>query len=144
MRVFAAATLLGSSVWALACGPAEPEYSLVTAPNGQSFKLESISEVVRSNGEAALLLSYRTDLDFADGRALESEVERIWGYLRAEVESRGLEVAVIRASQWEKPSWERRGRATQYVIERSAEGDWAGRPDEASTTPPVEGRRLRL
>ncbi len=99
MRAFAAATLLGSGILALACGPAEPEYALVTAPDGLSFKLESVSEVVRPNGEAALLLSYRTDLDFADGRALESEIERVWGYLRAEVESRGLKAALIRASQ---------------------------------------------
>ena len=68
----------------------------------------------------------------------------IWGYLRAKVESRGLEVATIRASQWGKPGWERRGRAVQYVIERSAEGRWAARPDETQQPPSAEARQLSL
>ena len=140
MRTFVALTILGSGILAVACGPAEPGYSLVTTPGGRSFKLESISEVVRLNGETALVLSYQTDFDLADGRALESEVEAIWSYLRPEVENRGLQKAIIHASHWEKPSWERRGRAVQYVIERSAEGHWAGRPNDAATTASVEAQ----
>ncbi len=140
MRAFIASAILGLGTVAMSCGPAEPEYSLVATPGGRSFKLESISEVVRPNSETALLLNYQTDLDLADGRALESEVEAIWGYLRPEVENRGLQTATIHASQWGKPSWERRGRAVQYLIERSAEGHWAGRPNDAATTVLVEAR----
>ena len=140
MRAFVASSILASGILAVACGPAEQEYLLIATPSGRSFKLESISEIVRPNGETALLVSYRTDLDLADGRALESEIEAIWGYLRPEVENRGLQAAIIHASQWEKPSWKRHGRTAQYVIERSAEGNWAGRPKIAASTAPVEVR----
>ena len=136
MRAFTAATILGSSIAAVACGPAEPEYTLAVTPSGHSFKLESISETVRPSGEAALLLIYQTDLELTDGRALEAEIDSIWEFLRPEVEKRGLKMAIVRAIRWEKPSWERRGNAAEYLIEQSPAGQWAGRPDDTTTTAP--------
>ena len=70
MRAFVTAIILGSGLLAIACGPAEPEYSLAETQDGRSFKLEGISEMARPNGEAALLLAYRSDLDLTDDRAM--------------------------------------------------------------------------
>ena len=105
-----------------------PEYRLVTSASGRELKVEDISEVTRA-GEAALLLAYRSDVDFSDLDALYAEVDDVWKTFRPEVDQRGLGLALIRASQWEKPGWERRGRAVQYVVERSSDGAWQARPD---------------
>jgi hypothetical protein len=112
-----------------ACGPAVPEYRLVTSASGRQLKLEDVSEVVRA-GETAMLLAYRSDVDFSDPSALYAEIDDVWRTFRPQVEQSGLGLAVIRASQWEKPGWERRGRAVQYVVERSSDGSWRARPDD--------------
>jgi hypothetical protein len=141
MHPFIATILLGSGFLTGGCGPAEPEYSLVATQDGGSFKLESIAEITRPDGKTALLLSYRTDLELTDDSAMKSEVSKIWESFRPEVERQGLRVAVIRASQWEQPSWERRGRASQFVIERSTDGQWNARPDDAATSSPSAAPR---
>ena len=121
--------LLALALSTAACGPAVLEYSVVDSPSGKALKLESLDETLRPGGEAALLLRFHTDLDLSDARALESEVADVWEYLRPHVEARGMRFAVIQAVHWEPPSWERRGAAAQYVIERSDDGSWAARPD---------------
>jgi hypothetical protein len=128
--------LLALAVTTAGCGPSVPEYSVIDSPAGTKFKLESLEEMERPDGRPALLLRYRTDLDFGDADALESEVADVWEYLRPLVQARGMRVAVIRAAHWEPPSWERRGAAAQYVIEQSDSGSWAARPDTLSSESP--------
>ena len=120
---------------AAACGPAELEYSVVYSPLGGELKLEELSETLRPGGEQAMLLRYRTDLPLSDVAALEREVAEVWDYLRPRVEARGFNAAVIQVAHWEPPSWQRRGTAVQYVVERSHSGDgsWAARPDTSAT-----------
>ena len=123
----------------IACGPAVPEYVLVTARSGRQLKIEEVSEIARASGEAAMLLAYRSDLDLTDLSALHQEVDDVWQTFREKVEQRGLPVAVIRASRWEKPGWQRRGQAVQFIVERGPDGAWAARPDDDSavSTPGV-------
>ena len=118
-----------------ACGPAEPGYSVVDTPSGGTLKLEEIAISRRPDGEETLLLRYRTDLDLSDTRALEREVADVWEYLRPRVEALGLRVAVIQAAHWELPSWQRRGAAAQYVVERAAGGSWARSADTSPAEP---------
>ncbi len=113
------------SLVSAACGPAEPEYYVVDSPSGGTLRLKAIEESPRPDGARALLLRYRTDLDFSDARALEREVTDVWAYLRPRAEALGLRVAVIQAAHWEPPSWQRRGAAAEYVVKRSANGSWA-------------------
>jgi hypothetical protein len=103
---------------------------VVETPSGAELKIEEFGETPRANGERALLLRYRTDLDLSDARALEREVAVVWDYLRPRVEARGLRVAVIQAAHWEPPSWERQGAAAQYVVERSSDGSWGVHANE--------------
>ena len=121
----------------IACGPAVPEYELVTAPSGRQLKIEEVSEIARAGGGAAMRLAYHSDVDLTDLSALQREVDDVWQTFRDQVEQRGLRFAVIRASQWEKPGWERRGLAVQFVVERGQDGAWAARPDDdpADSTP---------
>jgi hypothetical protein len=109
---------------------------MVASPSGATFKLESLDEVLRPDGQSALLLRYRTDLELSDAGALEGEIEDVWQYLRPLVEARGLRVAVIWAAHWGPPSWERRGAAVQYIVEQSSNGSWAARPDSPSSESP--------
>jgi hypothetical protein len=128
--------LLALAVTTAGCGPSLPEYSMVASPSGATFKLESLDEVLRPDGQSALLLRYRTDLELSDVGALESEVEDVWQYLRPLVEARGLRRAVIWAVHWGPPSWERRGAAVQYIVEQSSNGSWTARPDSPSSESP--------
>lgn len=123
--------LLSVAALASACGPAEPGYTVVASPAGGELKLEELSETLAPGGEPALLLRYRTDLDLSDVPALEREIVEVWNYLRPRVEARGFDAAVIQAAYWEPPSWQRRGAAAQYVIERSrnGQGSWAVRAE---------------
>ena len=121
----------------IACGPAVPEYRLVTAQSGRQLKIEDISEVARPGGEMAMVLAYRSDVDLTDLSALHVEVDDVWQTFRPQVERSGFRVAVIRASQWEKPGWERRGRAVQFVVERGRDGAWAARPDDSVVSTPT-------
>lgn len=54
----------------IACGPAVPDYELVPARSGRQLKIEDVSEIARANGEAAMLLAYRSDVDLTDLSAL--------------------------------------------------------------------------
>jgi hypothetical protein len=118
----------------IACGPAVSEYRLVTSRSGRQLKVEDFSQVERTGGREAMYLAYRSDVDFADLRALHVEVDDVWQTFRPQVEQRGLRLAVIRASQWEKPGWERRGRAVQFVLERRSDGEWRARPDDTASS----------
>jgi hypothetical protein len=115
------------------CGPPWLDYEVVDLPSGGTFKFEAIEPMRRSDGRSALLLRYHTDLDLTDVRALESEVADVWEYFRPLVEAREMNIAVIWAAHWEAPSWERRGAAAQYVVERSGDGSWSARPDRLPT-----------
>lgn len=119
------------AIVALACGPVEVETRLVALPDGGSISLEEIEETITADGRRALLLRYRTELDLMQTSALQAEIDSIWKYFRPEVEGRRMQVAVIRAVRWEKPSWERKGRAVEFVIERSPSGQWAIRDEPA-------------
>jgi hypothetical protein len=130
--------LLQSSVailaaYAVSCGPAVPDYELVTSRSGREVKLEDLSRIERVDGAEAMYVAYRSQVDLADLPALHEEVEDVWQTFRPEVEQQGLRLAVIRASQWEKPGWQRHGRAVQFVVERSPEGEWHARPDDGLT-----------
>ncbi len=120
----------------IACGPAVPEYRLVTARSGRQLKIEDVSKVTRPDGQMAMVLAYRSDVDLTDLSALQLEVDDVWQMFRPQVERRGLRVAVIRASRWEKPGWERRGKAVQFVVERGRDGAWAARPDDSAVSTP--------
>ena len=111
----------------LACGPAEPEYEIVTVPSGRPLAVEEIAEIRLPDGEPALLLRYRTALELTDRAALEAEVDEAWSYLRPRAEDRDFDAAVIRAARWEKPGWERRGSAAEFVVGRALDGSWTVR-----------------
>jgi hypothetical protein len=117
----------------IACGPAVPEYRLVTSQAGHEIKLEDFSPIERA-GEAAMYLAYRSDVDFSNLPELHVEVDDVWQTFREQVEQRGVQLAVIRASRWEKPGWERRGQAVQFVVERQSDGEWRARPDDLVAT----------
>ena len=101
----------------------------MTTPSGRAVKLERITSVERPSGERALMLSYRTQVDVADVASLRAEIRDVWGYLQPRVEERELRVAIIRATDWDEPGWERTGRAVQYVIARQPDGVWRARDD---------------
>ena len=113
-----------------------PEYRIVTARSGKQLKIEAVAQIARADGEAAMLLAHHTDVALTNLSALHREVHDVWQTFRPQVEQRGLRVAVIRASRWEKPGWERRGRAVQFIVERGPDGAWAARPDDSVVSTP--------
>ncbi len=111
------------AVAALACGPAVQDYRVVRAPSGRALRVEAVS-AIDAGGEPALLLVYHSDVDLSDARALRAEVDDAWRWLRPRAEAEGHRAAVIRATQWERRGWARRGRATEFVVVRTDSGAW--------------------
>ena len=121
------------SVLLISCGPSVPEYQLVTSESGREVKLEGLSRIERLDGAEAMYVVYRSQVDLADLPALHAEVDDVWQTFRPQVEEQGLHLAVIRASQWEKPGWQRHGRAVQFIVELLPDGKWRARPDDGLT-----------
>ncbi len=121
--LLAAAVLSVTGAAVLGCGPAVPEYEVVQTPSGADLKLEAVYPSMVGS-QSALLLVYHSDVDLSDTRALEAEIQDAWTWLRPRVEAGGYGIAVIRATRWERPGWERYGRATEFVLRRTSEGGW--------------------
>ncbi len=70
----------------IACGPAVPEYRLVTAQSGRQLKIEDVSKIARPDGQTAMFLAYRSDVYLTDLSALHVEFDEVLQIFRPQVE----------------------------------------------------------
>ena len=112
------------AVLAWGCGPAVPEYTLLQSPNGKTIKLERKTRLSLSDGSAAIMLTYRTDLGIDDADGLRAEVEEIWRTLRAEADEAGVRTALIEARELRGERWSRIGRAQRFAFRKARHGSW--------------------
>jgi hypothetical protein len=86
-----------------ACGQAPPPPSQVfTLESGKVVKILRITRLSFSSGEAALMLSYETDIPLDDKVALGKEADELWKKFHFDVEAAHLTGAFIDANA--KPS----------------------------------------
>jgi hypothetical protein len=117
---------IAATVLALAsCGPADSGYTVHRLPSGRDVKVLSVTKMVLSKGDPALMLKYRTDLRLEDQAQVRKEVEEVWQAFRFDVEQAGLKAAII--SVHELPTNRlivRTDKSYNFVIQKSSRGTW--------------------
>jgi len=107
-----------------ACGPQGPNYELRTLPDGSHIKLVGISKAFFPKGEKALLLTYVTDIPLDDRAQLTREVDRIWQFFRATVESAGYTTGMIMANEPRPEGIIATYGTAAFVWQQDSDGSW--------------------
>jgi hypothetical protein len=111
---------------AAACGgaPAQPPYQIHRLPSGEQIKVLSIGRINFSGSGPALVLKYQTDLNMSDTAALHAQAARIWQEFHKDAEQAQVTSAIVSANSPPSGGMVRRGRAYNFVYEKSADGTW--------------------
>lgn len=158
-RVFCVSSALLVAALAAGCGPAVPEYTLVSSQNGHLIKLERKGPVQLGDRGLAFKVAYRTDLPidyvdrtdsadnadsaddpdlFGDAAALRAEVEEVWRTFQAEADAAGVELALIEARALRGERWSRIGRSQRFAFRKRKTGSWELVERQAAKTTAVK------
>src|SRR5437660_7098117 len=114
----------------VACVPGDPSYRIVTLPSGKAVKVLGVGTMHFSNGPAALMLKYETDVPLENKVALEKEANEIWESFKVDVEKAQLANAIISANTKPTGFIVTTSKGYNFVYQRSSGGQWSKLPDK--------------
>ncbi len=100
------------------------DYQVEVLPSGRVVKIMGLSKMHSSDGKAALMLRYLTEIKLDNVAELRKEAEDIWSKFRNKVEKAGLDGAILSATTPPEGWIIKTSKSYNFLIQKNKDGQW--------------------
>ncbi len=100
------------------------DYQVEVLPSGRVVKIMGLSKMYASDGKAALMLRYLTEIKLDNVAELRKEAEDIWSKFRSKVEKAELDGAILSATTPPEGWIIKTSKSYNFLIRKNKDGQW--------------------